>query len=431
MDTTIDTAAPLRPWIASYPEASPGTCPIDVRPVHEQVLAACARNPSAPALDFLGGTTSFGDLAKKIIAFAGALQRQFGVTKGTPRRADAAQYALLPHRLLWRAARRRHGGQLQPALYRQRTEPHRRQRRRRRAGHARSASRSSKRPRRWSRPATSSRSSSATSPMRCRWSRRSSTRSPSARTSPSSAPRPIADTITHFARYDRPQRNARRRGHRRHQGHRRPAIYRRHHRHSQGRPAHPRQYRRQYEPDRQMGLRPVLSALQGRGGPALLPHLRHDRLHERAALQRHAGRHAAALRAQGAARPADPHQRQCPARRPHPAQRHRPRRQRHSPNSSPASKSPFPAAPPCPTKSARDFAKKSDALLAEGYGLTEASPVVCCAALRVPSKPMSIGMPLPGTDIRFVDLDTNKRRRRRRKRRTAGQGPAGHGRLLR
>lgn len=51
------------------------------------------------------------------------------------------------------------------------------------------------------------------------------------------------------------------------------------------------------------------------------------------------------------------------------------------------------------------FAKKSDAILAEGYGLTEASPVITCAALRVPSKPGSIGLPLPASDVRFVSLE--------------------------
>jgi long-chain acyl-CoA synthetase len=61
-----------------------------------------------------------------------------------------------------------------------------------------------------------------------------------------------------------------------------------------------------------------------------------------------------------------------------------------------------------PNETRAEFSKLSNALLAEGYGLTEASPVVCCAALMVPSKPMSIGQPLPGTDIRFVDIDTGQ-----------------------
>lgn len=73
----------MRPWIASYPDGIAWDVKIDTRPVHEQVLAACAKNPLATALDFMGGTTSFGELARKITAFAGALQTQFGVKKGS------------------------------------------------------------------------------------------------------------------------------------------------------------------------------------------------------------------------------------------------------------------------------------------------------------------------------------------------------------
>ena len=51
------------------------------------------------------------------------------------------------------------------------------------------------------------------------------------------------------------------------------------------------------------------------------------------------------------------------------------------------------------------FAKKSDAMLAEGYGLTEASPVVTCAALHAANRPGSIGLPIPATDIRLVSLE--------------------------
>jgi long-chain acyl-CoA synthetase len=81
----MDLTAParLRPWIASYPQNIGWNVPVDETPVHEQVLTACARTPGAVALDFLGGTTTFGELGKKITAFAGALQTRFGVTKGT------------------------------------------------------------------------------------------------------------------------------------------------------------------------------------------------------------------------------------------------------------------------------------------------------------------------------------------------------------
>ncbi len=83
MDTTAPAADSLRPWIASYPEGIAWDAAINQTPVHEQVLATCAKNPGALALDFLGGTTTFGALSEQIIAFAGALQSQFGVTKGT------------------------------------------------------------------------------------------------------------------------------------------------------------------------------------------------------------------------------------------------------------------------------------------------------------------------------------------------------------
>jgi long-chain acyl-CoA synthetase len=76
-------AAAARPWIASYPEGIAWDVEVNVRPVHEQVLAACAKTPDAVALDFLGGKTTFGDMGKAITAFAGALQSQFGVGKGS------------------------------------------------------------------------------------------------------------------------------------------------------------------------------------------------------------------------------------------------------------------------------------------------------------------------------------------------------------
>jgi long-chain acyl-CoA synthetase len=41
----------------------------------------------------------------------------------------------------------------------------------------------------------------------------------------------------------------------------------------------------------------------------------------------------------------------------------------------------------------------------EGYGLTEASPIVTTAAIGGPARPGSIGPPLPGVEVRLLDRD--------------------------
>jgi long-chain acyl-CoA synthetase len=80
---TIAVAAHPRPWVDHYPEGISWDIKVNLTPVHDQVIAACGRNPEAVALDFLGGKTSFGQLKHDIIAFAGALQTQYGVKKGS------------------------------------------------------------------------------------------------------------------------------------------------------------------------------------------------------------------------------------------------------------------------------------------------------------------------------------------------------------
>jgi long-chain acyl-CoA synthetase len=72
-----------RPWLDHYPPGISWDLAVDTTPVHEQVLAAAARTPRAIALDFLGAQTTYGALARAINAFAAALQSQFGVKKGT------------------------------------------------------------------------------------------------------------------------------------------------------------------------------------------------------------------------------------------------------------------------------------------------------------------------------------------------------------
>jgi long-chain acyl-CoA synthetase len=62
---------------------------------------------------------------------------------------------------------------------------------------------------------------------------------------------------------------------------------------------------------------------------------------------------------------------------------------------------------PLPVETLKAFAKRFRFPLLEGYGLSEASPVVCFNPLRGVSKPGSVGLPVPGVQVRIVD-DNNR-----------------------
>lgn len=58
---------------------------------------------------------------------------------------------------------------------------------------------------------------------------------------------------------------------------------------------------------------------------------------------------------------------------------------------------------PLPVEVKKSFEEKTGCVVVEGYGLTEAAPVVCCNPPVGKNKPGSIGMPLPGTMVEIVD----------------------------
>lgn len=64
---------------------------------------------------------------------------------------------------------------------------------------------------------------------------------------------------------------------------------------------------------------------------------------------------------------------------------------------------------PLPLEVLDEFERVTGVTLNEGYGLSEASPVTHSTASLARRKPGSIGLPLPDTDIKIVDLDTGTR----------------------
>lgn len=62
-----------------------------------------------------------------------------------------------------------------------------------------------------------------------------------------------------------------------------------------------------------------------------------------------------------------------------------------------------------PAEVAADFTLRTGADLIEGFGLTEASPVTHCNPLTGNRKPGSVGVPLPDTLCRIVDLETGSK----------------------
>ena len=69
-------------------------------------------------------------------------------------------------------------------------------------------------------------------------------------------------------------------------------------------------------------------------------------------------------------------------------------------------------ASPLPPQTQKQFMRVTGGFLAEGYGLTEASPVTHCNPVDSTMKTVkvgSIGLPLPDTDARIVDLATGEK----------------------
>jgi long-chain acyl-CoA synthetase len=64
-------------------------------------------------------------------------------------------------------------------------------------------------------------------------------------------------------------------------------------------------------------------------------------------------------------------------------------------------------AAPLPVEVVKQFEEKTGAVIFEGYGLTETAPVLTINPTNLEQRKIgSVGLPVPGTDIKIVDLET-------------------------
>jgi long-chain acyl-CoA synthetase len=65
---------------------------------------------------------------------------------------------------------------------------------------------------------------------------------------------------------------------------------------------------------------------------------------------------------------------------------------------------------PMPVESARQFEAKTGAVIFEGYGLSETAPVATANPPNTETRKFgSVGLPIPGTDVKILDLETGTR----------------------